>query len=220
MNRHALILITTGKQELEELTAAVSRLDPEDADAMFLREKHRGAAELVRWYEGVTRAAPGLPVYINDRLDAAAAAGAPGVQLGYASLPPEAARRILPPGTRIGVSVHSQEEAVRAREAGADYVLYGHIFATASKAGVPPRGTDGLRQVVDAAELPVIAIGGITPALVPEVLATGCSGIAVLSGVLLQADPGGALKRYRLAMEQSPGRPRFPWNSVSLPPLS
>ncbi|WP_438447946.1 thiamine phosphate synthase [Gorillibacterium sp. sgz5001074] len=213
MKQHALFLITTGKQELSELTAIVRRLPHGQADALHIREKHRGAREIAQWYGALREAAStsGLPLYINDRLDAAAAVGAPGVQLGYTSLPPADARRILAAGTRIGVSVHSPEEAAAAREAGADYVLFGHIFATASKEGAAARGTDALRQVVKASQLPVIAIGGIEPDNTAEVLATGCSGIAILSGVLLHPDPAGRLRAYREAMDRAGARPMQPW---------
>lgn len=209
---HALILITTGRQELDELLPIVSRWEPGLADALHIREKHRGAGELLRWHAALSRALPGgTPVYINDRLDAALAAGAPGVQLGHTSLPAEAARRILPPGTRIGVSVHSPEDAVEAERQGADYVLFGHIYATGSKPGLPPRGPGALRRVVEACGLPVIAIGGIEPSNVAEVLATGCAGASVLSGVLLHPDPAGQLRRYREAMDGIGIAPRREW---------
>jgi thiazole tautomerase (transcriptional regulator TenI) len=211
MHRHALFLITTGRQELQELATIAGSLGQGAADALHIREKHRGAREILQWYHTISQAAQGLPVYINDRLDAAAAAGAPGVQLGYTSLSPKDARRLLPAGTRIGVSVHSPEEAAEAYCSGADYVLFGHIYSTASKAGAPPRGTEALRQVVEAARLPVIAIGGIEPSNVRQVLATGCAGIAVLSGVLLHPDPPGQLKLYRQAMELADCLPRIPW---------
>lgn len=196
----SLHVITTGRQSLEELLGLVSGWKPGDVDALHLREKGRGARELWSWHEALSRAIPHTPVYINDRLDAAWAAKAPGVQLGYASLPPAAARRLLGPGTRIGVSVHSPEEAALAEGEGADYVIFGHIFPTASKQDLPPRGTDALQRVVQACRLPVLAIGGITPDNAAEVVATGCAGIAVLSGILEHPDPVGQLKRYREAM--------------------
>jgi thiazole tautomerase (transcriptional regulator TenI) len=212
MNRHALLLITTGKQELGEAAAIAGSLPQGLADALFIREKHRGAREVAEWYDTLRRSAPDLPVFINDRLDAAAAVGAPGVQLGYSSLPPQAARRILAPGTRIGVSVHSPEEAAAVSlEGAADYVLFGHIYATASKAGLAPRGPEALRKVVAASAIPVIAIGGIGPEHVHEVLATGCAGIAVLSGVLLYTTPAERLRQYREAMASSPFCPKVSW---------
>lgn len=211
MDPYVLFLITTGRQKLDELCRAASMLEPGLADALHLREKELGARELLRWYEELGRAAPQLPVYINDRLDTALAVGAPGVQLGYSSLPTVVARRILPAGARIGVSVHSPEEAAAAEESGADYVLFGHIYATASKEGLAPRGTEALRRVVEATSLPVVAIGGIRPDNTADVLATGCAGIAVLSGVLLHEDPPGQLRHYRETMQSSGYMPRSPW---------
>lgn len=208
MLSHSLHIITTGRQELSCLKSIVSNWEPGQVDALHIREKSLGAREIARWYSELAEAIPHTPVYINDRLDAALAAGAPGVQLGFASLPPETARRILPATTRIGLSVHSREEAADAHLRGADFVLFGHIFETASKPGLPPRGTEALRQVVDACSLPVIAIGGIEPVNTPEVLATGCAGIAVLSSVLLHPDPEGQIRRFREAMAASAAEPR------------
>lgn len=208
MTSHSLHIITTGKQNLDCLKAIVSSWEQNQADVLHIREKNLGAREIARWYSELSRTIPHTPVYINDRLDAALAAGAPGVQLGFASLPPETARRILPGTTRIGLSVHSVEEATDAHLTGADFVLYGHIFETASKPGLPPRGTDALRRVVDACSLPVIAIGGIEPDNTQEVLASGCAGIAVLSSVLLHPDPAGQILRFREAMAASPSKPK------------
>lgn len=200
---YELHVITTGKQELDELAAIVSRWEPGMVNALHLREKARGARELVRWYEKLSAIIPHTPVYINDRVDVALAVGAPGVQLGCASLTPEAARRLLPVGTRIGCSVHSPEEAADACRCGADFVVYGHVYVTASKPGAAPRGVAELRRTAEAAQRPVIAIGGIGPEQVGKVLAAGAAGIAVLSGILLAPDPYAALQRYCGTLEQA-----------------
>lgn len=205
MPTHELHVVTTGRQELEELKSIVSRWEPGWVSALHLREKARGARELVRWYEELSAVIPHTPIYLNDRLDAALAVGAPGVQLGFASLPPETARLLLPPGTRIGCSVHAPDEAVDACRRGADYIVYGHVYETASKPGSAPRGIAALRETVEAAERPVIAIGGVKPEHVREVLAAGAAGIAVLSGILLAPDPSAELLRYRMELEEAQG---------------
>lgn len=198
---YELHVITTGRQELEELLPIVSQWQPGQVSALHVREKARGARELVHWYERLAAAIPHTSIFVNDRIDAALAVGAAGVQLGYTSLPAATARRLLPSGTRIGCSVHSPEEAAEASRCGADYVLYGHVYATASKLGAAPRGIEALRATCAAAELPVIAIGGIGPEQTSEVLKAGAAGIAVLSGILLARDPYSELLRYREAME-------------------
>lgn len=98
---------------------------------------------------------------------------------------------------RLGVSVHSHEEARLAEKYGADYVFYGHMYPSASKPGIPPKTINSLREVCEGLTLPVIAIGGITPERVKELILTGASGIAVISGVLNSPEPLEAVLRYR-----------------------
>ncbi|PZE21018.1 thiamine phosphate synthase [Paenibacillus xerothermodurans] len=208
MKRHELHLITTGKQELHEVKAIAVQCSTQHIDALHLREKQRGAGELTAWYAELHTLLPGTAIYINDRLDAALAVQAPGVQLGFRSLSVPQARRILAPSQRIGCSVHSEDEAVAAAQAGADFVMFGHIFATASKPGTPPRGIAALAEVVQACPVPVIAIGGIEPHNVDTVLSTGCSGVAVLSAILLHPDPASQLARFHEALERTQHSPR------------
>lgn len=206
--KHELHVITTGKQELSELAGILTHCPTGLIDVLHLREKQRGARELAQWYETLAPLLPKSAVYINDRVDAALAAGAPGVQLGYTSLDARQSRRLLPAGVRIGCSVHSLEEAEQAVEAGADYVLYGHIFASGSKPGLEPRGLEALAAIVEACPLPVIAIGGMEPERMESVLATGCAGAAVLSSILLHPRPAEQIVRFREAIDRTHHIPR------------
>lgn len=138
---------------------------------------------------------------VNDRVDVALAVNAAGVQLGARSLPVQAVRRVLGPEAPVGVSVHSAEEAREAELYGASWVTFGHVFETASHPDVEPRGLDQLRQVVAAVGVPVIAIGGITPERVPEVLSAGAADVAVISGILAAADVRAATDAYRAALD-------------------
>jgi thiamine-phosphate diphosphorylase len=122
----------------------------------------------------------GALLLINDRVDVARAVAAGGVQLPGCGMPPDAARRVLGPGPVIGASVHSRAQAVDA--AGADFLLVGTIFDSGSHPGHPGAGTSLISDVVRIG-LPVVAIGGITHARVPEVMAAGATGVAVLSAV-------------------------------------
>ncbi|MDF2960262.1 MAG: regulatory protein TenI [Paenibacillus sp.] len=209
MKRHELHIITTGRQELNEVAAIARQCPAGLIDVLHIREKQRGARELAEWYETLQPLLADTAVYMNDRLDAALAVGAPGVQLAYSSLSVAQSRRILPASVRIGCSVHSAAEGAAAAEQGADYVLYGHIFDSNSKPGLPPRGTAALAEVVEACPVPVIAIGGIEPDNVDEVLSSGCSGIAVLSAVLLHPDPSGQAVRFHEALERSRHIPKY-----------
>lgn len=182
----------------------------------------------VDWVQLREKAAPALEVYeearellaeavrrgkgllINDRVDVALAVGAQGVHLARKSLPPAVVRRLLGPKRLVGVSVHSLDEARAAESAGADYVTFGHVFATSSKPGLPPRGLDELSAVVEGVDIPVLAIGGIHPRNVRAVLETGCAGVAVISAILQAPDPRAAAMAMRAALDAVPTRPRRP----------
>jgi thiazole tautomerase (transcriptional regulator TenI) len=137
-------------------------------------------------------AASGAWLVVNDRLDVALTAGIPALQLGRHSLPLADARR-LAPGRRIGVSVHDPASADAAQ--GADWLLVGHVFATASHPGEPGRGLDWLRALC-AVGPPVVAIGGITPANAAAVRAAGAHGVAALRGIWDATEPARAATEY------------------------
>lgn len=109
---------------------------------------------------------------------------------------------------RVGISVHSYDEAVEADAIGADYVTFGHVFPTQSHPGEPARGLQALADIVDRLAIPVLAIGGITAANVTEVLATGCAGVVVMSAIADQADPAAATGHLLETIAASPVTPR------------
>ena len=111
---------------------------------------------------------------------------------------------------RVGLSVHSYDEAVEADAIGADYVTFGHVFPTQSHPGEPPRGLQALADIVERLSIPVLAIGGITAANLTEVLATGCAGVVVMSAIADQADPGHATRTLLETIAASPVPPRNP----------
>jgi thiamine-phosphate diphosphorylase len=213
LNRPILQLVTTGQQSLVEVESLLSRIPQDMIDMLQIREKHRNAKELREWVLQCKKALPSTAVILNDRVDAAITAHADGIQLTCQSIPITEARHLLsalsPPYSQamsIGCSVHSVEEAIEAERHGADYIIFGHIFSTHSKQGLKPRGIAALEEVVHATKLPVIAIGGIQPEHIEEVLSSGCSGIAVLSGVFQHPEPASALKLYRYALDQYSSR--------------
>ena len=120
-------------------------------------------------------------VLVNDRVDVALAAGAHGVHLRADSVPAPRVRALCPPGFVVGRSVHTRDEAVAAAEGGGlDYLLFGTVFATASKPGRSPAGLDALADVALAVPLPVLAVGGVTPDKVGEVVGAGAAGFAAI----------------------------------------
>jgi len=136
-------------------------------------------------------------LFINDRLDIALAVPAAGVQLGSNSLP-VAAARALHPLWWIGKSVHDLAEAEAARAEGADYLVIGPVYATASHPLRNPLGVAQLRKIATAAgDLPVIAIGGITVNRVREVRNSGAYGIAAIRAFWDDAEPELTVRRMR-----------------------
>ena len=122
---------------------------------------------------------------VNDRLDVALAAHAAGVHLGEKNLPPEQARRLVNSFRNedflIGVSCHSVEAAKAAERGGADYLFFGPVFATPSKAAYgAPQGLENLAEVCRAVAVPVLAIGGITLENAADCLSAGASGITAI----------------------------------------
>lgn len=119
---------------------------------------------------------------VNDRADIALAAGADGVHLTTRSLDAAIIRRLAPTGFLIGVSTHTLAEARDARASGANFAVFGPVFDTPSKRMYgAPVGLDALREAAQSlAPFPVLALGGITPARIPQVIAAGAAGIAAI----------------------------------------
>jgi thiamine-phosphate pyrophosphorylase len=131
---------------------------------------------------------------VNDRVDVAKAVGADGVHLGQEDLPLADARKILGPDKLIGISTHTLAQALEAEAGGADYIGFGPIFPTATKANPDPVvGVAGLREVRAKVRIPIVAIGGITPKNAADVRAAGADCCAVVSAVLSAPDPGKAI---------------------------
>lgn len=127
----------------------------------------------------------GARILVNDRLDVALAANAAGIHLGEKSLPLGAVAEWRRSSGRrdflIGVSCHSLEAARAAELGGADYVFFGPVFATPSKAAFgPPQGLDRLREVCAAVKIPVVAIGGVNLENARACLDAGAAGIAAI----------------------------------------
>ena len=145
----------------------------------------------------------GARLLINDRIDVALAVNADGVHLTTVSLPARLARQLLGPERLIGISTHNLAEAREAAEGGANFLVFGPVFFTPSKAPYgQPVGLDALRAVRAHVKLPILAIGGIKKANLDQVLAAGADGIAVISAIISADDPMAASQEL-LAMLRS-----------------
>lgn len=167
--------------------------------AVQLREKDLGVVELLD-LSRVLRVATdrhSARLIVNDRADVALAAGADGVQRTHASLPIAALRHACGRQMLLGASVHGAEEAVAAEAEGADFVVFGPVYDTPSKRAYgPPQGLAALARAAGSLRAPVIAVGGITPERVSEVLAHGAQGVAVIGAILRSPRPGEATRAF------------------------
>lgn len=128
---------------------------------------------------------------INDRVDVVmVVSNADGVHLGKEDIPLKDARKLLGDRKIIGGTAHSLKEAIQMEKEGADYVGYGHIFATGSKFKPDkPKGTAELKRILKRVKIPVLAIGGIGINNIHEVIQTGVHGVAVIGSVLKSKNP-------------------------------
>lgn len=160
-------------------------------DTVQLRGKDLPVREQLaigREVRALTRAA-GILFIVNDRADLAVALDADGVHVGQDDLPAEVARRIVGPDRIVGVSAATVDEALAARDAGADYLGVGAIYGTATKddAGSPV-GPERIAAIKARVALPIVAIGGITCQNAGTVLAAGADGLAVVSAIVAADD--------------------------------
>lgn len=139
---------------------------------------------------------------INGRVDVALAVEADGVHLPSDGLPPDQVRRLIGPKRLLGVSCHRVDEVVEAERSGADYVVFGPIYPTPSKAPYgPPLGTALLQQACSAVEIPILAIGGVKRENMAALREAGAAGVAIISAVWTQEDIRRAMKGLWEEME-------------------
>ena len=146
----------------------------------------------------------GQLLLVNDRVDVALAAGADGVHLPAAGIPPGEARRLLGTGV-VAVSCHSAADVLRARDGGADFATFGPIFDTPSKRGYgAPVGLDRLREA-SALGLPLVGLGGIDLGNACSVLDAGAYGVAAIRAWLEAEDPGVVVRAFLAAAKTRTG---------------
>ncbi|HEX9402082.1 MAG TPA: thiamine phosphate synthase [Anaeromyxobacter sp.] len=180
---------------LARADAALAGLPPGVA-AIHLREKDLGGRDLLalaRALAAICRSRRQRLV-VNDRLDVALAAGADGIHLPSAGVPPAEARGLVGPGALVGVSCHSAADVARARAGGASFAFLSPIFDTPSKRAYgPPIGLEALRAAARLG-LPLVALGGVTPERVPSLRAAGAVGVAAVRAWLDAPDPAAAVR--------------------------
>lgn len=186
-----------GPDEWRALDAAIAA----GLGAVQLREKDLGGRALCARAERLAARcrAAGVKLLVNERADVALAANADGVHLPESGLAVAAARALVGERRLVGCSVHAAD--LLAARAGADFVLFGPVYDTpAKRAFGAPQGLERLAEVARASTLPVLAVGGITPGRVPDVLRAGAAGVAVIGAILDAADPAAAVAAFRDAL--------------------
>jgi thiamine-phosphate pyrophosphorylase len=183
--------VESGQNREPALVQHIERAARAGIDWVQIREKELPARELVELTRAAIRvcknasAGSEARVIVNDRFDVAWAAGAAGIHAGETSLPirvlVDALHAARLKNFLVGASCHSLDGAITAAEAGADYVFFGPVFETPSKAAFGhPQGTAKLAQVCNAVSIPVIAIGGITLENARVCRHSGAAGIAAI----------------------------------------
>jgi thiamine-phosphate pyrophosphorylase len=203
------------KDSLPPLLEKIELVAAAGVDWIQLREKDlsgkRSASltreALLRVSKQAGQAKGATRILVNDRLDVALAEQAGGVHLADDALPVQEAKRLLeacraakslPPDFLAGVSCHSLAAAQSAVAAGAEYIFFGPVFATPSKAAYgAPQGLDRLAELCTSVTIPVLAIGGITLENAPACFSAGASGIAAIRLFQDSADPASIVRALR-----------------------
>jgi thiamine-phosphate pyrophosphorylase len=183
-----VICMITDRRRLESaaddlLVARVAAAARAGVHLVQVRERDLDGGLLAGLVRRCVEAARGTAarIIVNDRVDVALAAGAHGVHLRGNSMPAARVRRMVPAGFLIGRSVHAVQEAARVdSDGGVDYLIFGTVFPTSAKPGTQPAGVGELADVVAAARVPVLAVGGITVDTAAAAAQSGAAGVAAI----------------------------------------
>ena len=148
----------------------------------------------------------GAPLLINDNVEIAMKSGADGVHVGQEDMGAAAARSILGSDMIIGVTAKTIGQALRAQDAGADYLGSGAVFGSTTKQNARPMAMETLNSICRAVEIPVVAIGGINSGNILELSGTEIEGAAVVSGIFAAEDIREECRRLRGLVKQVTGK--------------
>ncbi|HKD67178.1 MAG TPA: thiamine phosphate synthase [Candidatus Binataceae bacterium] len=192
-------------ETVEAALQAAAEAAPQPPIAIQLREKNlegRALIQLAAELKQICRTYR-VPILVNGRIDVALAAGADGVHLPSDGIAPNEARKLIGPSKLIGVSTHTAGEITRAEALGADFAVFGPVFAPLSKGTyAAPSGPQALSAACSAASIPVFALGGINAARVPELQSTGAAGVAAIGAIIGARDPAQATRELLNALQK------------------
>lgn len=144
----------------------------------------------------------GVPLLINDNVEIARRSGADGVHVGQDDMEAASVRSILGSDMIVGVTAKTIEQALRAQEAGADYLGSGAVFGSSTKLNAKPMTKELLGSICHAVSIPVVAIGGINRHNILELAGTDISGVAVVSGIFAASDIEAECRHLRSIVKQ------------------
>lgn len=161
------------------------------ATAFQLREKNFSSKDLFNLSERLRSLTKkyGCKLLINERGDIVNSVDADGLHLPQNGLPIRIARKIIGKEKLLGVSTHNLKEAIEAFEEGADFITFGPLFYTPSKARYgPPVGLKALEEIKKKVNIPIFGLGGIKSGMIKDILNAGAFGIALISAVISAED--------------------------------
>ncbi|MEF9876613.1 MAG: thiamine phosphate synthase [Gordonibacter sp.] len=207
LKRALELYAVTDRAWLDGRTLAACVEDTLRGGATFvqLREKDAPPAEVVLracTLVPLCRAA-GVPIVVDDDVEAARISGADGVHIGQSDTACAEARAVLGPDALVGVSAASVAEAQAAEAAGADYIGVGALASTATKPEAGILTPDELRTICESVSIPVVAIGGLNAEIIPLLAGTGVDGVAVVSALFAAEDIEAATRELKAIVEET-----------------
>jgi thiamine-phosphate pyrophosphorylase len=215
-----LYLVTDSRLPEDTLLERVGAAAAAGITLVQLRDKTAGTAQLIGLARRLVAAlAPrGIPLIVNDDIEAALASSAAGVHLGQGDALPAEARARLGRRAIIGLSLERVEQIDAVDPAIVDYVAASPVFSTTTKADIaPPLGLEGVAAIRRRTALPLVGIGGVDAANAAAVIAAGADGVAVVSAILSATDAAAATAALRAAVQITPPS-RNPASSASSRP--
>lgn len=194
-NPYKLYLVTDDQQDLATLEHVVEQSVAGGVTMVQVREKHGDVRAFIERAQRVKAilSGTGVPLIINDRVDVALAVDADGLHLGQSDMPAEIARQLIGEDKILGLSIENEQQLKEAEHLPIDYIGLSAIFATPTKTNTKKHwGVEGLKSALETTKLPIVGIGGINESNIPELMATGVHGLALVSAICQADDPKAA----------------------------
>ncbi|GMM90979.1 thiamine phosphate synthase [Vibrio fortis] len=194
-NPYKLYLVTDDQQDLATLEHVVELSVVGGVTMVQVREKHGDVRAFIERAQRVKAilSGTGVPLIINDRVDVALAVDADGLHLGQSDMPAEMARQLIGEDKILGLSIENEQQLKEAEHLPIDYIGLSAIFATPTKTNTKKHwGVEGLKSALETTKLPIVGIGGINESNIPELMATGVHGLALVSAICQADDPKAA----------------------------